>query len=117
MVSLIGTTVQTAIGFKYRILESGECASPHLESQVRVHYRGRQENVKEFDSPYQRGQPATFPVNWVIRGWTEALLLMKPGDMCELSIPPELGYRPRGVGDAILPNSTLIIELELLKVN
>ena len=109
-------TVETESGLEYRVLRSGSGPSPRLEDQVRVHYRGRLENGKEFDSSYRRGRPATFPVNGVIRGWTEALLLMKEGDKWELSIPPELGYGSRGVKNAIPPNSILIFEVELLEI-
>ena len=111
-----GETIETASGLKYRVLKSGEGASPRLENQVRVHYRGRLENGKEFDSSYQRGQPAIFPVNGLIKGWTEALLLMRPGAKWELHVPAELGYGSRGVGDTIPPNSLLIFEVELLEV-
>ena len=109
-------TVETESGLEYRVLRSGSGPSPRLEDQVRVHYRGRLENGKEFDSSYRSGRPATFPVNGVIRGWTEALLLMKEGDKWELSIPPELGYGSRGVKNAIPPNSILIFEVELLEI-
>ena len=72
----VGETVETSSGLKYRILQKGEGNSPVEQSQVKVHYRGRLEDGTEFDSSYKRGQPATFPVNGVIRGWTEALMLM-----------------------------------------
>ena len=114
--SLDGKTVETSSGLKYRILQIGEGSSPAEQNQVRVHYRGRLEDGMEFDSSYKRGQPATFPVNGVIRGWTEALMLMKPGDKWELTIPPELGYGARAVGNVIPPNSTLIFEVELLEI-
>ena len=109
-------TVETESGLQYRVLRSGSGPSPRPENQVRVHYRGRLENGKEFDSSYRRGRPATFPVNGVIRGWTEALLLMKEGDKWELTIPPELGYGSRGVKNAIPPDSILIFEVELLEI-
>ena len=112
----VGETVETSSGLKYRILQKGEGNPPVEQSQVKVHYRGRLEDGTEFDSSYKRGQPATFPVNGVIRGWTEALMLMKPGDKWELTIPPELGYGSRAVGNVIPPNSTLIFEVELLEI-
>ena len=112
----VGETVETSSGLKYRILQKGEGNSPVEQSQVKVHYRGRLEDGTEFDSSYKRGQPATFPVNGVIRGWTEALMLMKPGDKWELKIPPDLGYGSRAVGNVIPPNSTLIFEVELLEI-
>ena len=111
-----GETVETGSGLKYTILESGSGPSPDTHSQVSVHYRGRLEDGTEFDSSYKRGQPAKFPLNGVIKGWTEALLLMKTGDKWELTIPPELGYGSRGVGEVIPPNSSLIFEVELLKI-
>ena len=114
--SLVRKTVETSSGLKYRILQIGEGRSPVEQSQVEVHYRGRLEDGTEFDSSYKRGQPATFPVNGVIRGWTEALMLMMPGDNWELTIPPELGYGARAVGNVIPPNSTLIFEVELLEI-
>ena len=112
----VGETVETSSGLKYRILQKGEGNSPVEQSQVKVHYRGRLEDGTEFDSSYKRGQPATFPVNGVIRGWTEALMLMKPGDKWELTIPSELGYGSRAVGNVIPPNSTLIFEVESLEI-
>ena len=112
----VGESFETSSGLKYKILEMGEGNSPVEQSQVKVHYRGRLEDGTEFDSSYKRGQPATFPVNGVIRGWTEALMLMKPGDKWELTIPPELGYGARAVGNVIPPNSTLIFEVELLEI-
>ena len=112
----VGESFETSSGLKYKILEMGEGSSPVEQSQVKVHYRGRLEDGTEFDSSYKRGQPATFPVNGVIRGWTEALMLMKPGDKWELTIPPELGYGSRAVGNVIPPNSTLIFEVELLEI-
>ena len=70
----------------------------------------------EFDSSYKRNQPATFPVNGVIRGWTEALQLMHVNDKWELTIPPDLGYGSQGAGNAIPPDATLIFEVELLEI-
>ena len=81
-----------------------------------MHYRGKLTVGFEFDSSYKRSQPATFPVNGVIRGWTEALQLMKVGDKWELTIPPELGYGSQGAGNTIPPDATLIFEVELLEI-
>ncbi len=109
--------VQTSSGLKYQVLAEGSGGSPQLSSQVTVHYRGTLENGKEFDNSYRRKEPATFPVNGVIPGWTEALLLMKVGDKWKLTIPPELGYGSSGAGGVIPPNATLIFEVELLEIH
>ena len=81
-----------------------------------VNYRGTLLDGKEFDSSYKRGQPATFPVNGVIKGWTEALQLMKEGSKWELFIPPALAYGENGAGGVIPPSAALIFEVELLSV-
>ncbi len=109
--------VTTASGLMYQVLESGTGASPGATDSVTVHYRGTLEDGTEFDSSHKRGQPAVFPVNRVIRGWTEALQLMKEGDKWRLTIPPDLAYGARGAGAKIPPNATLIFEVELIKVN
>ena len=109
--------VTTSSGLQYRILNEGSGDdSPGPESVVSVHYRGKLTNGLEFDSSYKRNQPASFPVNGVIRGWTEALQLMKEGDKWELIIPPDLGYGSKGAGNIIPPDSTLIFEVELLEI-
>ena len=109
--------VTTSSGLQYRILNEGSGNdSPGPESVVSVHYRGKLTNGSEFDSSYKRNQPASFPVNGVIRGWTEALQLMKEGDKWELIIPPNLGYGSKGAGNIIPPDSTLIFEVELIKI-
>ena len=89
---------------------------PKAEDTVTVNYKGTLIDGTEFDSSYKRGQPATFQVNGVIKGWTEALQLMKEGSKWQLFIPPELAYGERGAGPTILPNSTLIFEVELLTI-
>jgi FKBP-type peptidyl-prolyl cis-trans isomerase FklB len=81
-----------------------------------VNYRGTLIDGKEFDSSYKRGEPATFPVSGVIAGWTEALQLMKEGAKWQLVIPPGLAYGEKGAGPVIGPNSTLVFEVELIKV-
>jgi FKBP-type peptidyl-prolyl cis-trans isomerase FklB len=81
-----------------------------------VHYEGRLISGKVFDSSFKRGEPAEFPVNGVIKGWTEALQLMKEGDEWELYIPSTLGYGARGTGSDIGPNATLIFKVQLIKV-
>jgi len=109
--------VTTSSGLQYRILNEGSGDdSPGPESVVSVHYRGKLTNGLEFDSSYKRNQPASFPVNGVIRGWTEALQLMKEGDKWKLIIPPDLGYGSKGAGNIIPPDSTLIFEVELIEI-
>jgi len=110
--------IKTASGLQYRIIKEGEGSkNPSPNSVVTVHYVGRLENGTEFDSSYSRNQPASFPVNGVITGWTEALQLMRIGDKWELTIPPELGYGSEGAGNTIPPDATLIFEVELLKID
>ena len=109
--------VTTSSGLQYRILNEGSGdQSPGPESIVSVHYRGKLTNGLEFDSSYQRNQPISFPVSGVIRGWSEALKLMKEGDKWELIIPPDLGYGKKGARNVIPPDSTLIFEVELLEI-
>jgi len=101
-------------GLQYRILQEGTGPKPAPTDTVTVNYRGTLLNGTEFDSSYKRGQPATFPVGQIIKGWTEALLLMPVGSKWQLFIPPDLAYGPRGAGRDIGPNSTLVFEVELL---
>jgi FKBP-type peptidyl-prolyl cis-trans isomerase FklB len=103
-------------GLQYKVLTEGNGASPAATDTVTVHYRGALLDGTEFDSSYSRGEPASFPVNRVIAGWTEALQLMHEGDKWELTIPPHLGYGSRGAGSAIPADSVLVFEVELLKV-
>ncbi|MDT8406103.1 MAG: FKBP-type peptidyl-prolyl cis-trans isomerase [Methylococcales bacterium] len=107
----------TASGLQYQIIKPGAGAQPAAASSVTVHYRGVTLDGKEFDSSYKRGQPATFPLNRVIPGWTEGVQLMREGAHYKLFIPAELAYGKRGAGPVIEPNSTLIFDIELLKVN
>ncbi len=106
----------TGSGLQYKVLKEGSGTAPKAEDSVVVNYRGTLLDGTEFDSSYKRGQPATFPVNQVIKGWTEALQLMKPGSKYELVIPPNLAYGERGAGGDIGPNATLKFEVELLSV-
>ncbi len=103
-------------GLQYKVLGSGEGKAPGAESKVEVHYRGTLIDGTEFDSSYKRGEPASFPVNGVIPGWTEALKLMKEGDKWQLAIPPKLAYGERGAPPVIPGNSALVFEVELLKI-
>lgn len=103
-------------GLQYKVIEEGSGDSPTANDVVSVHYEGRLINGEVFDSSYERGEPAEFPVGGVIRGWTEALMLMKPGAKWQLFIPSDLAYGPRGSGPQIGPNSTLIFDVELLEV-
>ncbi len=106
----------TASGLQYRVVKAGTGASPSATSSVVVHYRGRVVDGTEFDSSYKRGQPATFRLDQVIRGWGEVLQLMKEGATWEVFIPSELAYGSRRQGPVIGPNSTLIFDIELLEV-
>jgi len=107
----------TASGLQYEVITSGNGATPKLTDKVTTHYRGTLIDGKQFDSSYDRGEPATFPVNGVIKGWTEALQLMKEGDKWRLYIPYDLAYGERGAGRDIPPYATLIFDIELIKVN
>ena len=106
----------TASGLQYQIIKDGTGNTPKPTDKVTTHYRGTLINGKQFDSSYDRGEPATFPVNGVIAGWTEALQLMKEGSKWKLFIPSNLAYGERGAGNDIPPNSTLIFDIELIKV-
>lgn len=107
----------TASGLQFEILESGEGASPELTSRVVTHYKGSFIDGRVFDSSIDRGEPAEFPVNRVIAGWTEALQMMKEGDKWRLVIPSELAYGKRGAGGGrIPPDSVLVFEVELIQV-
>jgi len=103
----------TASGLQYKVINAGSGASPKVTSTVKVHYRGTLIDGTEFDSSYKRGQPAEFGVGQVIKGWTEALQLMKKGAKYQLTIPSELAYGPRDSG-TIPANSVLNFEVELL---
>jgi FKBP-type peptidyl-prolyl cis-trans isomerase FklB len=103
-------------GLQYKVLKAGAGKKPTATDTVTVHYRGSLIDGKEFDSSYERGKPATFPVNGVIPGWTEALPLMEEGAKWMLFIPSNLAYGERGVGRDIGPNATLIFEVELISI-
>jgi len=103
-------------GLQYKVLTEGNGPKPAATDTVTVNYRGTLINGKEFDSSYKRGQPASFPVNGVIKGWTEALQLMPVGSKYQLFIPADLAYGDRGAGADIAPGETLIFEVELLSI-
>jgi FKBP-type peptidyl-prolyl cis-trans isomerase FklB len=103
-------------GLQYKVLKEGTGPKPAASDSVECNYRGTLIDGKEFDSSYKRGQPATFPVSGVIKGWTEALQLMPVGSKWQLYIPSDLAYGERGAGGEIGPNSTLIFEVELLNI-
>lgn len=108
--------VTTDSGLQYRIIREGSGARPQLTDRVRAHYRGALIDGTPFDSSYDRGEPAVFPVNRLIPGWTEALQLMPAGSHWELFIPAELAYGKRSPSPKIPSNSALVFELELLQV-
>ncbi|MFO1266689.1 MAG: FKBP-type peptidyl-prolyl cis-trans isomerase [Rubrivivax sp.] len=109
--------VVTPSGLVYLALKEGQGPSPGATDTVRVHYRGRFPDGREFDSSYSRGQPASFPLNRVIRCWTEGVQRMKVGGKAKLTCPPAIAYGERGAGGVIPPNATLQFEVELLGVS
>jgi FKBP-type peptidyl-prolyl cis-trans isomerase FklB len=108
--------VTTASGLQYKVLREGTGAAPGPEDIVKVQYTGKTIDGNKFDSSYDRGEPAQFRVNNVIRGWVEGLQLMKEGSRVMLYIPYDLAYGERGAGNVIKPFETLIFEVELLEV-
>jgi FKBP-type peptidyl-prolyl cis-trans isomerase FklB len=103
-------------GLQYKIVTAGTGAKPAASDTVVCNYRGTFPDGTEFDSSYKRGQPATFPVSGVIKGWTEALQLMPVGSKWQLFIPPDLAYGPQGSRGTIGPNQTLVFDVELLSI-
>jgi len=103
-------------GLQYKVLKEGTGPKPAASDTVVCNYRGTLIDGTEFDSSYKRGEPATFSVNQVIKGWTEALQLMPVGSKWQLYIPPDLAYGSNGAGNAIGPDSTLVFEVELLSI-
>lgn len=110
--------VELESGLLYRVIEAGEegAPSPGPDDEVEVHYRGTLTDGREFDSSYSRGEPASFAVGGVVRGWTEALQLMRAGAEWELVLPSELAYGPSGSGDDIGPGATLVFQVKLLSI-
>ena len=109
-------TITTESGLQYEMLREGDGPSPTATDQVVLHYRGTLTDGSQFDSSYDRGEPATFPVNGVIPGFGEALQLMSVGGHIRVTIPSELAYGEAGAGDVIGPNETLVFEIELLEI-
>jgi len=108
---------ETESGLQYEVIKEGTGVKPTAADQVKVHYVGTLYNGQKFDSSRDRGEPITFPLNGVIRGWTEGLQLMKVGSIYKFWIPSELGYGDQGAGNVIPGGSMLIFEVELLDVN
>jgi len=106
----------TDSGLQYEVITQGDGEVPTLNSTVRTHYHGTLLDGSVFDSSYDRGQPAEFPVNGVIKGWTEALQFMKVGTKLKLHVPAALAYGEQGAGGAIAPHSTLVFDVELLDI-
>jgi FKBP-type peptidyl-prolyl cis-trans isomerase FklB len=106
----------TASGLQYKIIKAGTGAKPGLEDTVKVHYHGTLINGSVFDSSVERGEPISFPVNGVIKGWTEALQLMPAGSEWQLYIPANLAYGEEGTRGKIGPNASLIFKVQLLEV-
>jgi len=106
----------TPSGLQYKVITEGHGKSPKATDTVLVHYRGTTIDGTEFDSSYKRNEPISFPLNGVIPGWTEGVQLMKEGGKMQLFIPSNLAYGSRGAGGVIAPDSTLVFDIELLKV-
>ena len=108
--------ITTESGLQYEVLVEGEGEHPGPTSTVKVHYVGTLEDGTVFDSSRERDMPAEFPLNGVIKGWTEGLQLMKPGGMTRFTIPSDLAYGDRGAGESIPGGATLVFEVELLSI-
>jgi FKBP-type peptidyl-prolyl cis-trans isomerase FklB len=108
--------IVTESGLQYKEVTSGEGEIPTSDKTVVVHYKGTLTDGTVFDSSYDRGEPAEFPVTGVIKGWVEALQLMNVGDKFELTIPSDLAYGPRGSGKLIGPDATLLFDVELIEI-
>ena len=109
--------VTTPSGLVYQSLQEGSGAGPAATDTVRVHYRGTFMDGKEFDSSHKRGEPTEFPLNRVIKCWTEGVQLMKPGGKARLTCPPAIAYGEKGAGSGVIPpNATLQFEIELLAI-
>ena len=111
-----GATVTTSSGLVFKPMKAGKGPSPLATDTVKVHYRGTFLDGKEFDSSYSRGQPAEFPLNRVIKCWTEGVQRLQVGGSAKLTCPPAIAYGERGAGGTIPPNATLNFEVELLGI-
>lgn len=111
-----GGAMVTPSGLVFRSLKEGSGPSPSASDTVKVHYRGTLPDGKEFDSSYQRGTPAEFPLGRVIPCWTEGVQKLKVGGKAKLTCPPGIAYGARGAGGVIPPNATLVFEVELLGI-
>ena len=107
--------ITTQSGLQYRVIKNGKGKSPKSSDTVTVHYEGKLTNETVFDSSYKREKPIKFKVNGVIKGWSEALMMMNKGSIWELFIPPHLGYGAKGVPGVIPPDAVLIFKVELIK--
>jgi len=116
-VSKENETITTESGLKYEIVKKGDGASPNADDSVTVHYEGKLLDGTVFDSSYERGETISFPLNGVIKGWTEGLQLMQEGGKYIFTIPSELAYGEAGAGGVIPPNADLIFTVELIKVD
>lgn len=115
--SLTGTArTTTASGLVFESVLTGNGPTPKATDTVKVHYRGTFPDGREFDSSYQRGQPATFALNRVIPCWTEAVQMMRPGGKARITCPPQIAYGARGAGGVIPPDATLMFEIELIAI-
>ena len=108
--------VELESGLQYKVLTAGTGAKPSADAQVKCHYHGTLINGNVFDSSVERGEPAVFPVNGVIKGWVEALQMMEVGAKWQLFVPSDLAYGAQGAGGVIGPHETLIFEVELLEI-
>ena len=116
----VGATITTSSGLVFKLMKAGTGPSPAATDTVKVHYRGTladgKDKGKEFDSSYSRGQPLEFPLNRVIKCWTEGVQLLKVGGSARLTCPPAIAYGERGAGGVIPPNATLTFDVELLGI-
>ena len=113
----VGGTVTTSSGLVFKLMKAGTGPSPAATDTVKVHYRGTLADGKEFDSSYSRGKPLEFPLNRVIKCWTEGVQRLQVGGSARLTCPPAIAYGERGTpGGPIPPNATLIFDVELLEI-